>query len=281
VTAIRGNKQVSLTWAAPLVVGSSAITSFKVMAVSDTTKSCTTNGTTLACNITGLTNGLAYTFVAKAISAAGVSAASTASLVITPAGNPGSPLSLVAANVPGVTAAITLTWNVPVSDSGAAITEYYGTGVPSGSCYAAAPATTCTASNLTYGTAYTFTVIAVNSVGTSAPSAASTPVTPVGIRPGSFVIHVSGSAKPFTFVLPEEALTATDKLTMSISDVYGRTVWSKSVNPKMQQVKELTWNGKSSNGHSVSAGMYVVKIQTVSGGKTTDFVQKAISVKPL
>lgn len=44
---------------------------------------------------------------------------------------------------------------------------------------------------------------------------------------------------------------------------------------------ELTWDGKSANGRSVSAGMYVVRISTVSGGKSTEFTRKAVTIKPL
>jgi hypothetical protein len=274
VAATRGNRQVTVTWAAPLIVGSAAISGYKAMAVSDTTKFCTTTGA-LTCTVTGLTNGTSYTFVVRASSAAGGSPLSNASLPVTPAGVPGSPTNVVA------TGAISLSWTAPASDSGSPIVEYYGASVPAGaSCYVGMPAPlTCQVGNVIPATSYTFTVYAVNGVGQGAPSAPSNAVT--GLNPGSFVIRVSGSAKPFTFVLPDEALTSADKVTMSIADVYGRTVWSKSVNPKADKVKEVTWNGKASNGLSVSAGMYVVKISTVSGGKTREFTRKAVSVKSL
>ncbi len=283
IEATRGNKQVVVSWAAPLVVGSAAISSYKVTASPDSSKNCVTaNGTTLTCTVTGLTNGVSYSFAVKAISPAGTSVASSPSGIVIPAGVPSAPTGVTVANTGGSAPAITVNWTIPVSDSGSALTEYYGTGTPTGSCYAAAPATTCTATNVTFGTSYTFTVTAVNGVGSSAISAPSATLIATGIQPGSLVIRVSGSAKPFTFLLPEDALTSTDKVTMSINDIHGRTVWSKSVRPREQlNVKEITWNGKASNGSTVSAGMYVVKIQTVSGGKAVDFTQKALSIKPL
>ena len=119
---------------------------------------------------------------------------------------------------------------------------------------------------------------AVNGVGSGSNSVGA-PLTPTGLRPGSLLIRVSGSARPFTFVLPQEALESTDRVTMSISDVWGRTVWSNSINPKANKVQEISWNGRASNGTQVSAGMYVVKIATRTAGVTTEFTEKAVTLK--
>ncbi len=280
VSAVAASGQATVSWSAPTSSGTSAISSYKAMVVGDTTtKTCTT--ATLSCTITGLTNGTSYTFFVRASNSIGAGVLSGASPGVIPAGVPSKPLNVTVAQLGASTPSLTVAWAAPTNNGGSAVLEYYVTGTPTGGCYAAAPQTTCIASGLTAGSGYKFTVRAANSLGQGAVSDTSASITATGIRPGSYVIRVSGSAKPFTFVLPEEAIASAEKLTMSISDVYGRTVWSKTVNPKQQQVKELTWNGKSSNGRSVSAGMYVVKISTVIAGMSTEFTQKAITVKPL
>ena len=74
-------------------------------------------------------------------------------------------------------ASATLTWTAPSSDGGAAITGYVIK--PSrGPAVSVGDVTSDTVTGLTNGTAYSFTVAAVNSVGTGPSSAASNSVTP-------------------------------------------------------------------------------------------------------
>jgi hypothetical protein len=73
----------------------------------------------------------------------------------------------------------TATWRAPASSGSFPITNYKATASPGGqTCLVAAPALTCTISGLTNGTAYTFTVEALNGAGWSANSAPSNPITP-------------------------------------------------------------------------------------------------------
>lgn len=71
-----------------------------------------------------------------------------------------------------------VSWARPVSDGGSPITGFTVTASPGGQTCSTTGVLTCTITGLTNGTAYTFTVTATNSAGTSLPSAPSAPVTP-------------------------------------------------------------------------------------------------------
>ncbi|MQF48288.1 fibronectin type III domain-containing protein [SAR202 cluster bacterium AC-647-N09_OGT_505m] len=76
-------------------------------------------------------------------------------------------------------------WSAPVSTGGAAITSYKVTADPGGQTITVGGSTlTATFTGLTNGTYYTFTVVATNSVGDSAPSIPSSVVQPLTL-PGA------------------------------------------------------------------------------------------------
>ncbi len=76
-------------------------------------------------------------------------------------------------------ARVVVSWGVPVSDGGSAVTGYTVTAAPGGRTCASTGALSCTVTGLVNGTAYTFTVTATNAVGTGPASAASAAVTPM------------------------------------------------------------------------------------------------------
>jgi uncharacterized protein (TIGR02145 family) len=174
-SAVRGNTQATVSFTAPSSDGGSAITGYTV---TSSPAGGTGTGTATPITVTGLTNGTEYTFTVVATNAVGNSNASSASNAVTPATIPDSPTSVTA--VVGNTQA-TVSFTVPSSDGGSTITGYTVTSSP-------APAqspftwtgtgTSITATGLTNGTPYTFTVVATNAVGNSVASSSSAAVTP-------------------------------------------------------------------------------------------------------
>ena len=98
----------------------------------------------------------------------------TTTTTLPPATAPGTPsnASAVAGN-----ATATVSWTAPVSNGGSAITGYTVTSNP-GVLTCSTSTTSCVVTGLTNATAYTFTVTATNTVGTSSASAPSNSVTP-------------------------------------------------------------------------------------------------------
>lgn len=104
---------------------------------------------------------------------------------------PGAPtgVSAVAGNALAV-----VSFTPPANNGGSAITSYRVTSSPGG-ITATGTASPITVTGLTNGTTYTFTVAAINAVGTGASSAPSNAVTPSGPLPGTpinFVVSASG-----------------------------------------------------------------------------------------
>ena len=187
VTGAAGNSQVTLTWQAPVnVSATSPVTGYRVqyssnggatwMSAPDVTAPITTT------TVSGLANGTGYVFRVRATSYAGDGAWSATTGVVTPPGGPGAPTNVTA--VAGDSRA-TVTWTAS-STSGAAIIGYRVTSSPGGqTCTTSAvpptaPSTSCTVIGLANGQAYTFTVVAVTTSGSSAPSSPSAAVTPSG-----------------------------------------------------------------------------------------------------
>ncbi|MEW9555483.1 fibronectin type III domain-containing protein [Nonomuraea sp. NPDC050783] len=174
VTGVARHQAVRLSWRPPASDGGTPITSYAVTATPGG-RTVTTAGATTA-NVTGLSNGTAYTFKVTATNAVGTGPASAASAALTPVQGklPGAPTEIVTAPELG---SVRVSWRPPASDGGADITDYKVVASPGGETARAWwGQTEATVKGLTDGQLYTFTVTAVNAIGAGPPSAPS-PVT--------------------------------------------------------------------------------------------------------
>lgn len=85
VTADAGDGRATVSWTAPTSNGGNDIIRYRASVVGNGSLSCTAEPPATSCDVTGLTNGTAYTFEVTATNVNGTSAASTASAAVTPA----------------------------------------------------------------------------------------------------------------------------------------------------------------------------------------------------
>jgi large repetitive protein len=139
-----------------------------------------------SCTITGLTNGTSYTFsVTAAVTVNSTPLASSPSTTSSPVeiGLPQVPTKVVAAPANGQA---TVSWQAP--SSGGPIASYLVTASPGGYTCVTSSGTSCIVTGLANNAPYTFTVVARNIWGVSAPSTPSTSVTP-GAAPSAPAVN--------------------------------------------------------------------------------------------
>lgn len=171
ISVVRAGTEATVTWTAPADNGS-PITGYQVTTDPD---SITCDSATTECVVTGLNadENVKYSYTVTATNAVGTSAASAPYPVLRP-GVPGAP-SAVAGDASAVV-------TVPASTTGGEAVTYTVTASGGGAtCTITLPSDplSCQVNGLENGTAYTFTAVADNDGGTSEPSAASAPVTPL------------------------------------------------------------------------------------------------------
>lgn len=206
VTALPGNGQATVSFAASAYDGGSAILDYTATA-SPGGLSATGSGSPLI--VTGLANGTAYTFTVTARNAVGSSAPSSASASVTPITVPDPPV--IGIVTPG-NRQVTVSFTPPTTDGGSAVLDYTATATPGG-LTASGSGSPLTITGLTNDIPYTVTVTARNSAGSSAPSAPSASATPY------LHISIGGTGYP------------------SIAAAY-----AASVNGSTLQLRDLTFN---------------------------------------
>jgi titin len=174
VSAVAGDGSATVSFSAPAANGS-PITSY---AVSASPGGATVTGSSSPLLVSGLTDGVSYTFTVTATNGVGTGAASSPSNSVTPV----APMAPTVPSAPTAVSAVagngsaTVSFGAPASN-GSPITSYTVSASP-GVATGSGSASPITVGGLTNGTSYTFTVTAANGVGTGPASSPSNAVTP-------------------------------------------------------------------------------------------------------
>ncbi|MDQ6524099.1 fibronectin type III domain-containing protein [Nocardioides sp. LHD-245] len=175
----RGNQSATVAWTAANGNGS-PVTGYTVTTTPGGT-SVTVDGSTTHATVTGLTNGTTYTFTVRASNAIGDGPASAPSAGVVPATVPTQVARPSAERRDG---AARITWTA-ADGNGHPVTAYTVKAAPGGrTVIVDGTSTAATVDGLDNGIAYTFTVVATNTLGSGAVSEPSTEVVPAG-RPGT------------------------------------------------------------------------------------------------
>ena len=168
LSAVAGNRRVTLSWTAPLEPGDSPLRRYEILDVTSGIAEVTDVGTRTSHTFTNLTNGTLYVWMVRAVSDSGTGARSFA-VGATPAARqaPTHPTWLAGDGYDG---SVVLTWGTPEHNGGSPVTRYevrHGEHRESqqtvyGAWRSAGNATRHTVTGLAHGRAYDFQVRAVN-----------------------------------------------------------------------------------------------------------------------
>jgi|GEM_PF-4684673 len=180
VSATAGDTAALVRWNAPASNGGSAIVGSRVSV--NGANPVLVAGASTSQLITGLTNGVSYTFTVEVQNSVGWSPVSTASAAIVPAAGAAKPT--LPRNVTAIAhdRSVDLSWDAPASDGGAPITTYGVWSQPGHVLRTAVDGSTThvTVSGLDNGTTYTFEVAAGNALN-HGDAASSNTVVPFGV----------------------------------------------------------------------------------------------------
>ncbi len=271
ISAVPGNAEATVNWSAPASDGGSAILLYNIVSSPDGLSKAV-NGTDLTGVVTGLTNGAPYTFTVTALNALGASPPSTTSASVVPESVPGPPTNVRA--VAGDETA-TVTWEAPAVDGGRPILQYNVSSTPDGIVTTVSATTSAaTVTGLTNFVAYTFTVVAVNTVGAGPASTPSNEITPPNDPPEVTASTDTSGDEGELLSLQLASFTDSDVVDTHIASIdWGDGATSTAA------VTESGGSGTISASHIYADdGTYTVTVTVTDSFKSTETVNFTLTV---
>jgi len=192
--------------------------------ISDATYVITSSAVIIDTQITiiGLTRGVTYVFTIQAKNSVGYSEESLP-ISATPAVVPVAPTNVVAT---GGSAIANITWSASSDNGGSSIISHRITSTPGNNRLIVGNVTNAVFAGLTNGTVYTFTVSAVNSIGSSIESASSNSVTPLSAPSPPTITSVTPGVGSITIEWSESDNGGTDITGYIVGDAIGNSASS-------------------------------------------------------
>jgi hypothetical protein len=256
ITATAGYQSATVAWTAPASVGGAPISRYTVTA-NPGAITVTATGDARQVVVGGLADGTAYTISVTAANSAGSSSPATTASPVTPAVTvPAQPDSVQVAAQGG---AVTLRWAPPASDGGSPLSGYTVTTSPGGTAQTVSAGTTSlTITGLTPGTAYTFSVAAINAHGTG-PARASAPTRPDATPTAATVVLNSTSLSALTGVHTDGSVTFTNappQVTgLTYGDVIAAGITTLTPQGLLRKVTSVTTSGSITTLATASAAL--------------------------
>ena len=174
--------------------------------IATTTLGAETGAASFSQDISSLTADTAYYFRAYAINSAGAGYGSILSVTTLPWSSPDAPAAVSAATSSPNQA--TVSFAAPVNTGGSPVLYYFASSTPD-NIAATSVTSPMIISGLTNGTSYSFTVYAVNEIGTSSPSSASNAVIPIAAVATSTIATSEASSVSTSSMTLNGAITDT------------------------------------------------------------------------
>ena len=166
IQAIPGNREINVSWQA----STGAFLQSYTVTSNPNNHTCTASKFQTSCTVLNLASSTAYTFTVVANTNNSSSKPSSPSTPVTTNPTlPSIPLNFTATADRNILGRITLEWNPPVDNGGSDIINYTVTETPDGKTCSTFLNHRCEFTQMSIGKVHTFTLIAQNAVGNSAP----------------------------------------------------------------------------------------------------------------